>query len=72
MLHPVVLTVLRLRSPEVRQKAECLGLAFKQESVDGQTQAVRFVFPDLDEADTLKLVNAIPRDVYFFNGQISE
>lgn len=50
----------------VRQVALERGLSFKEEAVPEVGDAIRFFFGELDESETIGLVQAMPREMYFF------
>ena len=54
----------------VRQIAAQEGFSYKEKAVPGRDDLMRFVFDEMDDADTQRLVAAIPRDVYAYRAVI--
>jgi hypothetical protein len=64
--HPLGITVLKSKLDVVREIAAELGFEYTEESTTDCDDSVCFNFGSLSDEQTMKLVSAIPRDVYYF------
>ncbi|MEO6281543.1 hypothetical protein [Roseateles sp.] len=64
--HPFSITALKSKAQVVRQVACEQGLAFDEEAVAGEDDALRFNFAPVDDVTSRKFLSSIPRGVYYF------
>jgi hypothetical protein len=68
--RPAGITVPKEKAGGVRQIAAQEGFSYKEKAVPGRDDLIRFLFEKMDDADTQRLVAAIPRDVYAYRAVI--
>lgn len=57
----------------VREAATNLGLAFEEVApIPGEEELVRFYFGELNDGDTMRLVNAVPPEAYNFKAVLTK
>ena len=66
MMHPAIITAERAKADLVRKAAAQLGFAFQESSPASEPDLVKFHFGLLSDEDTMRLVNAVPREAYYF------
>jgi hypothetical protein len=64
--HPVAITALIAKAHFVREAASKNNLTYEEESVEGHSDVVRFLFKPLDTESTRKLLTDVPRDAFAF------
>ena len=71
-LHLAVITAHKSKAHLVREAVAGLGFAFQESPVPSEEDVVKFHFGELSDDDTMKLLNAVPREAYYFNGIITK
>lgn len=68
---PAFITTHESKAHLARQAATDLGLAFQESPASSEEATVRFQFGKLSDDDTMKLLNAVPREAYCFKAIIT-
>lgn len=68
--HPVVISAISAKADLIRQVAAELNLSYQEESPPDEVAVTKFVFPPLDEVQTMRLAERVPREAYAYQGVV--